>query len=110
MATYQNQNQDQYSVSKANTTTAHVRGKSPSPPLSESQFVDVGRLAGVPEDFARQLYADLASVGWTDGNGRTVRANARYLKSAWLAEQKKILGARAEQSSGIALDDIPDVR
>ena len=79
-------------------------------PLTEDQFIDIGRVAGVPEDFSRHLYGELASVGWTDGNGRPVKATARYLKSAWLAEQKKISGARAEQSSGIALDDIPDVR
>ena len=106
MATYQYQDQYQCSVSKANTTTAREK----SPPLTEKQFVDIGLTAGVPADFARQLYATLASVGWTDGKGCTVRANARYLKSAWLAEQKKISGARVEPLGGISLDDIQDVR
>ena len=94
--------------SKEGTTTALTREK--SPPLTEKQFVDIGLTAGIPADFARQLYATLASVGWTDGKGCTVRANARYLKSAWLAEQKKISGARVEPLGGISLDDIQDVR
>ena len=57
--------------------------------------------------YVKKRNEDLHSI--LTGIGQ-VKATARYLKSAWLAEQKKISGARAEQSSGIALDDLPDVR
>jgi hypothetical protein len=50
--------------------------------------------AGVPEDFAVYLHAELESVGWTTANGSCVENPIRYLKSAWNAEQKKIRAAR----------------
>ena len=96
------------------TTTAQVRGKPPPPTID--QFVDGGKLAGVPEDFAQRFYADLVAAGWEDADGHYVANWRRYLKSAYREEQKKIPAARVEvvrsdwQSGGAALDDIPDVR
>lgn len=67
------------------------------------QFVQGGELAGVPADFARQLYKDLTDAGWGDSEGRDVGNWRRYLKSAWNTEQKKIRAAR-ESSAGDGLD------
>ena len=50
--------------------------------------------AGVPEDFAVYLHGELESCAWTDAKGRTVDNPIRYMKSAWMAEQKKISAAR----------------
>ena len=96
--------QEQYAIS----ISATARGKRQPPTID--QFVDGGKLAGVPEDFARPFYADLVAAGWQDADGLYVANWRRYLKSAWRDEQKKNCGARVEQSGGIALDDIQDVR
>ena len=101
----QEQEQEQYAIS----ISATARGKRQPPTID--QFVDGGKLAGVPEDFARGFYADLVAAGWQDADGLYVANWRRYLKSAWRDEQKKFPGARGSQpAGGIALDDIPDVR
>ena len=101
----QEQEQEQYAIS----ISATARGKRQPPTID--QFVDGGKLAGVPEDFARGFYADLVAAGWQDADGLYVANWRRYLKSAWREEQKKFPGARGSQpAGGIALDDIPDVR
>ena len=101
----QEQEQEQYAIS----ISATARGKRQPPTVD--QFVDGGKLAGVPEDFARGFYADLVAAGWQDADGLYVANWRRYLKSAWRDEQKKFPGARGSQpAGGIALDDIPDVR
>ena len=73
------------------TSTAQTRGK--QPPTIE-QFRAMADKAGVPQDFADHLHAELESVGWTTANGSYVANPIRYLKSAWNAEQKKIRAAR----------------
>jgi hypothetical protein len=86
----QEQEQEQYANS-ISATTARERGK--QPPTIE-QFKAMAVKAGVPEDFAVYLHAELESVGWTTANGSCVENPIRYLKSAWNAEQKKIRAAR----------------
>ena len=91
------------------TSAALARGKRQPPTID--QFVDGGKLAGVPEDFARPFYDELVAAGWQDADGLYVANWRRYLKSAWRDDQKKISGARGSQPvGGISLDDIPDVR
>ena len=63
------------------------------------QFLAGAVLAGVPEDFARDFYAGLVAAGWRDADGLYVANWRRYLKSAWVDEQKKISAARAESSA-----------
>lgn len=78
------------------------RGKVPT----IEQFAGGALLAGVPEDFARQLYGDLVAAGWADADGRRIANWRRYLKSAFDAEQKKISAARADgvQRTGTIAD------
>ena len=73
------------------TSTAQTRVKQPP---TIDQFKAMAATAGVPEDFAVYLHAELESVSWTTANGSCVANPIRYLKSAWNAEQKKILAAR----------------
>ena len=90
----QEQVQEQYA-----TTTA--RGAESSPSLA--QFVDGCKLAGVPEAFAAKLFGDLASVAWTDENGRHITNWRRYAKSAWndsQREAREIAGASASDDPG----------
>lgn len=63
------------------------------------QFLAGAVLAGVPEDFARDFYAGLVAAGWRDADGLYVANWRRYLKSAWVDEQKKISAARAESGA-----------
>lgn len=63
------------------------------------QFLAGAVLAGVPEDFARDFHAGLVAAGWRDADGLYVANWRRYLKSAWVDEQKKISAARAESSA-----------
>lgn len=83
------------------TSTAQTRGK--QPPTIE-QFRAMAVKAGVPQDFADHLHAELESVGWTTADGSYVANPIRYLKSAWNAEQKKMRAARVsgdDQFGGI---------
>ena len=59
--------------------------------------------AGVPQDFADHLHAELESVCWTTANGSCVANPIRYLKSAWNAEQKKIRAARVDGIGGFKI-------
>lgn len=96
----QEQEQEQYANSLSATT---ARGRGKSPPTIE-QFKAMAVTAGVPEDFAVRLHAELDSVGWTTADGSCVANPIRYLKSAWNAEQKKIRAARVsgdDQFGGI---------
>lgn len=63
------------------------------------QFVDGGKVAGVPEDFARRFYGELVAAGWQDADGAYVANWRRYLKSAWVLEQKKIYAARVSDEA-----------
>ena len=78
---------------KATTAT----GRKPKPPTL-SQFLDGASLAGVPADFARGFYADLVAAGWLDADGKRVANWRRYLRTAYLAEQKKIPAARGSSA------------
>ena len=84
------------------TATTARGGKTPT----IEQFVEGANLAGVPEEFARQLFEDLRTSGWADAEGRRVGNWRRYLKTAWNAEQKKIPAARGYAT----LDDYPMAR
>lgn len=72
------------------------------PPTIE-QFRAMAVKAGVPQDFADYLHAELESVGWTTANGSYVANPNRYLKSAWNAEQKKIRAARVDGIGGFKI-------
>lgn len=89
---------------KDTTASARTRGKTP-PTLD--QFIEGGRLAGVPEAFAREFYAELQGNGWQDADGRHIGNWRMYLRSAYADSQKKIRGAR---ENGGALDDFPIAR
>ena len=77
---------------EGSATRAGAREKKPP---TIGQFMAMAKTAGVPEDFAVYLHGELESCSWTDGKGRTVDNPIRYMKSAWMAEQKKISAARA---------------
>jgi hypothetical protein len=90
------QEQEQEHIAICSTATARRRGK--QMPTIE-QFVDGGKVAGVPEDFARRFYGELVAAGWQDADGVYVANWRRYLKSAWVAEQKKISAARVSDEA-----------
>jgi len=100
-----NQEQEQEKEKEHVATPARARVKSPT----VSQFVQSGQLAQVPEEFSRQLYAELEAAGWEDAAGRRIGNWRRYLKTAYLAEQKKISAARAA-GKPTTLEDIPMAR
>ena len=86
--------------SSLSTTTAHTREKLPP---TIDQFVGMAGVAGVPADFARYLFGELEKCAWTDGKGRAVDNPIRYLKSAWVAEQKKSFAPRGNgEAAGLA--------
>lgn len=96
------QEQEQEHNAISYSATAHAK-KQPT----IKQFVEGGKLAGVPEDFSRPFYADLVAAGWADKEGRYVANWRRYLKTAYLDEKKKISAARDKAGYAITLDDIP---
>ena len=100
----QNQNQDQDKSFLDESSTS--RGRAKKSPPSLAQFIERGKLAGVPEDFARTFYDELTAAEWRDAEGRHIGNPVRYLKSAWSAEQKKISAAR----DFVTIDDIPMMR
>ena len=97
------QEQEQEHIAICSTAT---RGRKLSR-LTVDQFVERGKLAGVPADFARGFHADLVAADWRDAEGLPIGNPIRYLKSAWVAEQKKISAARV---NGPTLDDFPIAR
>ena len=102
----QNQNQDKSFLDESSTP---ARGRAKKSPPSLDLFIQRGKLAGVPENFARAFYNTLAAADWRDAEGRHISNPVRYLKSAWTAEQKKISAAR-DYSGFASLDDIPIAR
>ena len=104
-----NQEQEQEQVKEQDkehgATPARARAKLPT----ISQFVQAAELCQVPEPFARQLYEDLMAAGWEDAAGRRIGNWRRYLKTAYIAEQKKISAARAAGKPA-TLEDIPMAR
>lgn len=84
------QEQEQEHNAKSITATARVRGKTP-PTLD--QFIEGGKLAGVPESFAREFYAEVNGNGWRDSDGRYIGNWRMYLRSAYADSQKKMRGA-----------------
>ena len=77
-------------------------------PPTVAQFVAGGKLAGVPEDFARKFYTDLVAAGWCDRDNLYVANWRRYLRTAYVAEQKKT-AARAESETGGRFVDLEGV-
>ena len=88
----QEQEQEQEHIAISSTATRE------QPPTLD-QFLAGAVLAGVPEDFARDFYAGLVAAGWRDAEGLYVANWRRYLKSAWVDEQKKFSAARADASA-----------
>lgn len=81
---------------EGSTTRAGAREKQPP---TIGQFKAMAKTAGVPEDFAVYLHGELTRCDWTSADGSHVVNPIRYLKSAWMAEQKKISAARANSAS-----------
>lgn len=90
----QEQEQDQDQDHNGNRSLVKATTATRKQPPTIEQFKAMAVKAGVPEDFAVYLHAELESVGWTTANGSCVENPIRYLKSAWNAEQKKIRAAR----------------
>lgn len=86
----QEQDQDQDHIGNRSLVKATTTGKPPT----IGQFKAMAKTAGVPEDFAVYLHGELEKCAWTDAKGRPVDNPIRYMKSAWMAEQKKISAAR----------------
>jgi hypothetical protein len=103
----QGKGQEQYAISP---TTAQPRGSSSAssakdPPTLE-QFQAGAVLAGVPADFAAQLYADLVAAEWRDSKGLYVANWRRYLKSAYQDAEKKSRAAQNSDSRFVDLEGI----
>lgn len=101
----QEQVQEQEQEQEHNAISYSATKGKKSPP-SLAQFIERGKLAGVPEDYARTFYAELSAAEWRDAEGLRIGNPIRYLKSAWTAEQKKICAAR----DFVTIDDFPVVR
>lgn len=87
----QEQDQDQDHIGNRSLVKATTATK--QPPTIE-QFKAMAVTAGVPEDFAVYLHAELEKCDWTTADGSHIANPIRYLKSAWNGEQKKIRAAR----------------
>lgn len=64
------------------------------------QFLSQAKLAAIQPSFAEEQWYVLEADGWRDKNGSPIASPIRYLKTAWLAEQKKICAARENAESG----------
>ena len=96
----QEQVQDQEQEHNANSCLAPAR-KQPSPP-SLDQFLAGAVLAGVPDDFARRLYADLVAFDWRDADGRHVGNWRRYLRHAFRDEKNSAPRVTASAAPSLA--------
>ncbi len=72
-------------------TTRAARGV----PRSESEALEVAKLLGIPEDFARTEFDRMEGVGWLDGCQRRVQSWSHYLKQRWSKEQSERTERRA---------------
>ena len=93
-------------------SSARTRGK--TKPTIE-QFVEGGRLAGVPEDFCLGFYRELETNGWADAKGRRVGNWRMYLRAAFSEFQEKSRGPCDREELGRkgqldSLIDFEDVR
>lgn len=100
----QEQEQEQYANS-IKASSAHARGM--TTPTIE-QFIEGGRLAGVPEDFARAFYGEIVARGWEDVDGRRVGNWRTYVRKSYLEFQKKSRGACEVASPDFASVGIQD--
>lgn len=103
----QEQDQDQDHNGNRSLVKATTATRKQQPTIE--QFLGGAKLAGVPEEFARPFYSALVAAGWADAEGAYVANWRRYLKSAFLEEQKKISAARGQEGVAVrTLDDFPD--
>lgn len=108
-----NRNQEQEQVKEQDKeqdkehTATHARARERQPPTID-QFIAGGTIAGVPEEFSRSFYGELVAAGWRDREGLYVANWRRYLKSAWMDEQKKSAAARGQYEN--VLDVYPIAR
>jgi hypothetical protein len=65
---------------------------------TQQQFVDGCLGAGVPEDFARSLFAELEGFGWKDGDGRDIGSGQRYAKRTYLERRREAAAAEPTAS------------
>ena len=65
---------------------------------TQQQFVDGCLGAGVPEDFARSLFAELEGFGWKDGDGRDIGSWQRYAKRTYLERRREAAAAEPTAS------------
>lgn len=90
----QEQEQDANSISATTTQPGLQR-----PTLK--QLISRLKLAGVDDAaWVEDQWYTLEADGWRDKNGSPIANPFRYLKTIWLAEQKKICAARENAESG----------
>ena len=58
-------------------------------PATEAEALEAARVAGIPEDFAKQEFNRMEAVAWVDGAQRAVRSWSHYLKARWSREQSE---------------------
>ena len=73
----------------------HTAGDDCSLPNSETEAVVAAKMAGIPEDFARNEFNGRAAVGWVNGAGIPIRSWPHYLAKRWTEEQSQ----RAERAA-----------
>jgi len=58
-------------------------------PQSENEALEAAKLAGIPEDFARQEFCARDAVGWVNGAGIPIRSWTSYLRKRWTEDQSQ---------------------
>lgn len=80
------------------STTAHTRRKSPP---SLNRVIASLTTANVPESFIRAAYANLAAVGFRDGDGLYVTNPMRYILAQYRSEKKSVAAREASSGDGL---------
>ena len=66
----------------------HIR-RATGLPCNESEAVEAAKIAGVPEEFARNEFNRMEAVNWLDGCQRPVHSWPHYIKQRWSKEQSE---------------------
>jgi len=72
-----------------NTAAADAAGVGGGIPSLDRVVTWATSIGGVPEDFARQLYAELVAVNWKGQDGELIRGWERFFRAAWNREQSR---------------------
>lgn len=76
-------------------TRAHAHARP-----TQQQFAEGCITAGVPEDFARELWTELEQAGWCDGAGEEIANWRRYAKTTYLERCRAAKAAGAADGIG----------